>query len=318
MKAYASLSMLAWVTGGERRDGPKPAPAGSRPPAQQNRINLPTGTPVSHRPYDPHMRVSQVLRSLARMPGFTGVAVLTLAIGIGANTAIFSVIEGVLLKPLPYPRSDELVVARSRRARRQPRRAPAPRRSCTSPIARTAACSRTSGSGTPAPSSVTGLAEPEEVRTLFVTDGVLPMLGVQPMLGRLFSRADDTPGRPETVVLTAGYWRSKFGGDPSAIGRTLMLDGQPREIIGVLPDSFRFLDRDVSLVLPFRFDRSKVFLGQFSYHGARAAEAGRDDRAGQRRRRAADSRSRSRGSRRFPAAASRCSRRRGSRRTCAR
>ena len=62
-------------------------------------------------------------------------------------------------------------------------------------------------------SSVTGLAEPEEVPTLFVTDGILPMLGAQPMLGRLFSKADDAPGGPETVVLTAGYWRSKFGGD---------------------------------------------------------------------------------------------------------
>ncbi|PYR54944.1 MAG: multidrug ABC transporter substrate-binding protein, partial [Acidobacteria bacterium] len=113
--------------------------------------------------------------------------------------------------------------------------------------------------------SVTGLAEPEEVRTLFVTDAILPMLGVQPKLGRLFSRTDDAPGSPETVVLTAGYWRSKFGADSSAIGRTLMLDSRPREIIGVLPDTFRFLDRNVSLVVPYRFDRSKVFLGQFSY-----------------------------------------------------
>jgi predicted permease len=113
--------------------------------------------------------------------------------------------------------------------------------------------------------SVTGTSEPEEVRTLFVTDGVLPMLGAQPMLGRVFSRTDGTPASPETVVLTAGYWRSRFGGDRSAIGRTLMLDSVPREIIGVLPDSFRFLDRDVSLVVPYRFDRSKVFLGQFSY-----------------------------------------------------
>jgi hypothetical protein len=113
--------------------------------------------------------------------------------------------------------------------------------------------------------SVTGGGDPEEVRTLFLTDGVLPVLGVQPMLGRLFSRADDSPGTPETVVLTAGYWRSKFGADSAAIGRTLMVDSRPREIIGVLPDSFRFLDRRVSLVVPYRFNRSEVFLGQFSY-----------------------------------------------------
>src|SRR2546422_10390150 len=87
------------------------------------------------------------------------------------------------------------------------------------------------------------------------------------MLGRVFSRTDDTPGSPETVVLTAGYWRSKFSGDSSAIGRTLMLDSRRREIVGVLPDTFRFLDRNVSLVVPYRFDRGKVFLGQFSFVG---------------------------------------------------
>ena len=113
--------------------------------------------------------------------------------------------------------------------------------------------------------SVTGVAQPEEVRALFTTDGLLPILGAQPMLGRVFSRADDAPGGAETVVLTAGYWRAKFGGDRSAVGRTVTLDGRPREIIGVLPDSFRFLDRDVSLIVPMRIDRSKVFLGNFSY-----------------------------------------------------
>ena len=103
------------------------------------------------------------------------------------------------------------------------------------------------------------------MRTLFTTDGLLPILGVQPQLGRVFSRADDMPGGTETVVLTAGYWRSKFGGDRSVVGRTVTLDGRSREIIGVLPDSFRFLDRDVSLVVPMRIDRSKVFIGNFSY-----------------------------------------------------
>jgi predicted permease len=93
------------------------------------------------------------------------------------------------------------------------------------------------------------------------------MLGAQPMLGRLISRTDDAPGGPETVMLSAGYWRSKFGGDQSVVGRTLMLDSRPHQIIGVLPDSFRFLDRKISLVIPFRIDRSKVFLGQFSYNG---------------------------------------------------
>src|SRR5204862_3519866 len=113
--------------------------------------------------------------------------------------------------------------------------------------------------------SVTGLAEPEEVPALFVTDGVRRILGVRRMLGRLFTKTDDSPAGAQTVILMAGYWRSKFGSDPSAVGRTVTLDGTPREIVGVLPDSFHFLDRRASLVLPQRFDRSKVFLGNFSY-----------------------------------------------------
>jgi predicted permease len=212
------------------------------------------------------MRLHQILRSLAKMPLFTSVAVLTLAIGIGANTAIFSVIEGVLLKPLPYPRSEELVVLdHAAPGINLPKTGAAPFLYFTyREDGRVFEDVGLVNSGTV---SVTGLAEPEEVRTLFVTDGVLPMLGVQPALGRLFSKSDDAPGGPDTVVLSAGYWRAKFGADPSAIGRTLMVDSRPREIIGVLPDTFRFLDRNASIMIPFRLDRSKVFLGQFSFMG---------------------------------------------------
>ena len=212
------------------------------------------------------MRLNQVLRSLFRMPVFTSVTVLTLALGIGANTAIFSVIEGVLLKPLPYPRPDELVVLdHSAAGINLPRLGAAPFLYYT--YREDGRVFEDVGLWTLSTASVTGLAQPEEVRTLVVTDGVLPMLGAQPMLGRLFTKADDSPSTPETIVLTAGYWRSRFGADQGAIGRTLMVDSQPREIIGVLPDTFRFLDRDVSLISPLRLDRSKVFLGQFSFAG---------------------------------------------------
>ena len=198
------------------------------------------------------------------MPVFTGIAILTLALGIGANTAIFSVIEGVLLRPLPYPRSDELVtVDHAAPGVNLARAGAAPFQYFT--YREDGRVFQDVGLWNTGTVSVTGIAEPEEVPALFVTDGILPMLGAQPMLGRVFTRADDTPATPETVVLTAGYWRSKFGADPSVIGRTVVLDGSKREIVGVLPDSFRFLDRRVSLVVPYRFDRSKVFLGQFSY-----------------------------------------------------
>ena len=196
------------------------------------------------------MRFHQLLRSLARMPLFTGITVLTLALGIGANTAIFSVIEAVLLKPLPYPRSDELVTLdHAAPGVNLPSAGAAPFQYFT--YREDGRVFQDVGLWNTGTVSVTGRAEPEEVPTLFVTDGVLPILGVQPMLGRLFSKADDTPGTPETVVLTAAYWRSKFGSDNAVVGKSLMVDSKPREIIGVLPETFRFLDRRVSLVVPF-------------------------------------------------------------------
>jgi predicted permease len=211
------------------------------------------------------MRIHQLVRSLARMPAFTSVAVLTLAIGIGANTAIFSVIEGVLLKPLPYPHPDELVVLdHDAPGVNITHAGAAPFQYFT--YREEGRVFQDVGLFDRGTVSVTGAGEPEEVRTLFVTDGILPMLGAQPMLGRVFSKRDDSPGTPETVVLTAGYWRTTFGADRGAIGRMLTIDGRPREVIGVLADSFRFLDRPVSLVVPYRFDRSKVFLGQFSFN----------------------------------------------------
>jgi putative ABC transport system permease protein len=212
------------------------------------------------------MRLNQVLRSLARMPGFTGIAVATLAIGIAANAAIFSVIEGVVLKPLPYVRPAELVaIDHAAPGVKIEHAGSAPFLYFT--YREDGRVFQDVGMWNVGTMSVTRLAQPEEVPTLFVTDRILPMLGVQPMLGRLISQSDDAPGGPETVMLSAGYWRAKFGSDPSAVGRTLMLDSRPHQIIGVLPESFRFLDRKVSLVIPFRIDRSKVFLGQFSYRG---------------------------------------------------
>src|SRR5262249_51373330 len=115
--------------------------------------------------------------------------------------------------------------------------------------------------------SVTGLEEPEQVRALFMTDGVLQALGVQPAAGRWFSHEDDTPGSPETVMLTYGYWHRHFGGSSSAIGRALTVDFKPRTIIGVMPENFHFMDVKADLILPQRFEREKLFLGNFSYQG---------------------------------------------------
>jgi len=195
---------------------------------------------------------------------FTAIAVATLAIGIGANTAIFSVIEGILLKPLPYPQPDNLValdhtafgdnVAHAGMApflyfiyREQNRTL------------------EDVGMWDTGSVTVTGLAEPEEVNELDVTDAVLPLLKVQPILGRVFSRMDDSPGSPETVILTFGYWKMRFGGNASVIGRNMLINGRPMQVIGVLPQTFRFLDIKPAVLLPIRRDRNKTFLGQFSY-----------------------------------------------------
>lgn len=113
--------------------------------------------------------------------------------------------------------------------------------------------------------SVTGLAEPEEVDSRVVTDGVLLILGVQPVLGRWFTRQDDSPGSPETVMLAYGYWQRKFGGDPAIIGQRLLLDGRAREVIGVMPRSFHFMNLNLAVILPFQLNRNKVFIGNFSF-----------------------------------------------------
>src|ERR1700728_619978 len=119
--------------------------------------------------------------------------------------------------------------------------------------------------GEPQFGTVTGLAEPEEVNELDVTDAVLPLLKVQPLLGRVFSRADDSQGSPETVILTFGYWKMRFGGDRSVIGRNMLINGRPIQIVGVLPQTFRFLDLKPALLEPMRRDRNKTFLGNFSF-----------------------------------------------------
>jgi predicted permease len=107
--------------------------------------------------------------------------------------------------------------------------------------------------------------DPEEVETLRVTEGFLPILGVEPALGRGFTVEDDSPGAAEVVILTHRYWQSAFGGDPNVIGRSLSVYGDPEEIIGVLPEDFEFLDKDPAFIYPIRLDPAEVFMGQFSY-----------------------------------------------------
>jgi len=210
--------------------------------------------------------MTHVLRGLVRVPFFTGLVIVTLALGIAANTAIFSVIEAVLLKPLPFHDPEQLVSV--------DHRAPGVNVERLGSAAflyftyrEDAKSFQDVGMWQGDTFSVTGVGEPEEVRGMGVTDGVFPMLGVQPALGRLFNRKDDSPDGPETVVLSYSYWQSRFGGDQAIVGRRIILDGRPREIIGVLPRSFRFLDQRPSVIVPIRLDRKDTHLGQFNFAG---------------------------------------------------
>src|SRR5271170_4125430 len=209
-------------------------------------------------------QLKQVARRLSRSPLFTVITLLTLAVGVGANTVIFSVVEGVLLKPLPYPHSDRLIgVWHS---------APAIGINDLNMAPSVYFIDREQnktfediGVYTADAMNVTGAGEPEHVRGLDVSDGTLAILGVTPVIGRLFTRQDDSPGAPETVLLSYGYWQQKFGGASSAIGRMIDVDGKPRQIIGVLPGGFHFLDlQDPALVVPMQLDRSKTKLGEFN------------------------------------------------------
>lgn len=211
-------------------------------------------------------RLTRVLRRLARAPLFTFVAVLTLGFGIGANTAIFSVIQGVLLKPLPFDEPDRLVgVWHTASGLGVAILNQSPALYLT--YREEGRTFEDSGMWETGAVAVTGAGEPERVDVLEVTDGTLALLRVTPMLGRRFTAGDDSPKSPPRVMLAHAYWARKFGSDPSVIGRLITIDGEPTEIIGVMPAAFRFLDTHPQLVLPFRINRAEVFVGNFSYRG---------------------------------------------------
>ncbi|HET6206527.1 MAG TPA: ABC transporter permease, partial [Terracidiphilus sp.] len=220
-------------------------------------------------------QLRQAFRRLARAPLFTAITLITLAVGIGANTVVFSVVEGVLLKPLSYPKPDELIGVWTK--------APGiniPGRLNIAPFLYFIFREQNTtlqdfGVYNNNDVSVTGVGQPEHVPGLDVTDGTLPLLGVKPALGRLFSKRDDAPDAPKTVILAYGYWQRRFGGSNSVIGRTLTIEGKAHEIIGVLPKQFQFLDeRQIELYLPMGWDRSKTKLGNFSYEGLARVKPG--------------------------------------------
>jgi putative ABC transport system permease protein len=210
--------------------------------------------------------IRQVVRRLMRSPMFTLVTLFTIAIGVGANSAVFSVVSGVLLKPLPYPEPGALIGVWQTSTRlniKDLNASPSDYFTFREENRTFQAFGLWNGGSV----AVTGQAAPEQVQCLVMTEGTLNALGVSPLLGRWFTPEDDKPTAPETAIFTYGYWQRKFGGNPAAVGSQLVVDGKLTSITGVMPQSFRFLDQKAELILPMRFDRAKLHLGNFSFQG---------------------------------------------------
>ena len=176
------------------------------------------------------------LRGMRQRPGFALVAVLTLALGIGANTAIFSIANGVLLRPLPYAEPDRLVMVWGHRAQEPLAELSAPEywdlRERSRALASVAAF--VDGSA-----NLTGSGAPERLRVGYMTATATGVLGAEPRVGRAFTAEEDLPGRPASVILSDGLWRRRFGADPGIVGRTLTLDDAPATVVGIMPPDFQ-------------------------------------------------------------------------------
>ncbi len=195
--------------------------------------------------------VRYATRTFWKQPAFAAATVLTLALGIGATTAIFSVVYGVLLKPLPFDQPEGLVSV----SHHAPRGAGANHGPATYLTYReNQTAFEAIGAWDPAAVSITGSDNPERVPALLLSAATLPLLRVQPVLGQFFSATDDLPGSPLRVVLAHGYWLRRFGGATTIIGQSLVIDGRPREVIGVLPSSFKFLRTRPDVLLPLPLD----------------------------------------------------------------
>jgi predicted permease len=210
-------------------------------------------------------------RTFWKQPAFAAAAVLTLALGIGATTAIFSVVYGVLLKPLPFDEPDRLVSVRQF----------APHGAGTNHGPATFLTYRENqqafegiGAWDPAEVSVTQFAEPERVEALLVSAATLPLLRVQPAIGRSFTVEDERPGSPLRVLLTHGYWQRRFAGDRNVVGQRLVVDGTPGEVVGVLPESFTFLRTRPEIVLPMELDVSAPRFISFGFQALARLEPG--------------------------------------------
>src|SRR5262245_30206650 len=180
--------------------------------------------------------------SLARKPGFTLVALLTLALGIGANTAIFSVVNGVLLRPLPFKDPDRLVLLWEGRPHSGWDQLPAsyPNFSDLREQARSFEGMAAFFSFADTAFNLSPGEQPERAQAAYVTGNRCEQLGVRPQVGRSFRTQDDRPGAARVAILSDGLWRRRFGADPAMVGNSIPLDGQSTLVVGVMPRGFTF------------------------------------------------------------------------------
>ncbi|HSA55688.1 MAG TPA: ABC transporter permease [Gemmatimonadaceae bacterium] len=234
------------------------------------------------------MSVAQPLRhawrSLRRTPAFTITAVLTLVIGIGAAVAIFAVVNGVLLRPLPYGDPERLVGTWH-----------------ALPGVNLAKANQTSGTyftyqrfaqtienlglaqeGAVNVSEPGGVGEPQRLSSSTITATLIPTLQVSPLLGRNFTDAEDRPDGPEVVIISERLWRNRFAADPDVVGRTMDVNGVSRQIVAVMPARFRYPTAETQLWFPMRLDPNASFSGGFNYHGIARLKPGVSPEAAQR------------------------------------
>ena len=197
------------------------------------------------------------VRGLVKRPGFTAIALITLALGIGANTAIFSVVNAVLLRPLQFKDPEQLVVVWEEATFAGfPRNTPAPAnyidwKNQNQTFADMAASAETSF-------NLTGDGEPERVTAYSVTANFFPLFGVQPLIGRSFLPEEDRPGANKVVVISHSLWQSRYGGDRNIINRDIQLNGEKNTVIGVMPAGFQFMESDVRLWVPLAMSQEDM------------------------------------------------------------
>jgi predicted permease len=215
--------------------------------------------------------LKHVCRRLRRSPGFAITVVLTLAIGIGANTAVFSVLNSVLIRPLSYPEPQQLVALRLNAPGAPGLTDFRDELRLSASMYLTFAAHNISfqslGVWLPGTASITGIAQPEQVNTAMITDGVLQTFDVPAVAGQWLNAADQDPRGAQRVMLSYGYWQRRFGGDPSVVGRTIRVDSQPHVIAGVMPRGFKVVSYDFDLLMPLAFDPVKQPQAGFAYRG---------------------------------------------------